>query len=87
MLHRWVMSAFVIFTTLVGFSESASLAGDLANEKPNLLLIVADDMGYSDLGCFGGEIRTPNIDAIAARGRAERTSTLPPVALPPVRCS
>ena len=36
--------------------------------KPNILLIVADDMGYSDLGCFGGEIHTPSIDAIAARG-------------------
>lgn len=39
-----------------------------AEAKPNLLLIVADDLGYSDLGCFGGEIRTPNIDALASRG-------------------
>jgi arylsulfatase A-like enzyme len=36
--------------------------------KPNILLIIADDMGYSDLGCFGGEIQTPNLDALAARG-------------------
>ena len=35
---------------------------------PNILLIVADDMGYSDCGCFGGEIDTPSIDAIAASG-------------------
>lgn len=35
---------------------------------PNILLIVADDMGYSDLGCFGGEIDTPSIDSIAAGG-------------------
>lgn len=46
----------------------ACLATNPQNVKPNLLLIVADDMGYSDLGCFGGEIRTPNIDALAARG-------------------
>lgn len=39
-----------------------------AAKRPNILLIVADDMGYSDLGCFGGEIRTPNLDALAARG-------------------
>jgi len=35
---------------------------------PNILLILADDMGYSDLGCFGSEIRTPNLDALAAGG-------------------
>ena len=36
--------------------------------RPNVLLIVADDMGYSDIGAFGGEIGTPNLDALAARG-------------------
>src|SRR5437588_9635456 len=36
--------------------------------KPNVLLVVADDLGYSDLGCYGGEIRTPNLDALAANG-------------------
>jgi arylsulfatase A-like enzyme len=39
-----------------------------AESKPNILLIIADDMGYSDLGCFGSEIRTPNLDALAKRG-------------------
>lgn len=36
--------------------------------KPNVIVILADDLGYSDLGCFGGEIDTPNIDRIAAAG-------------------
>jgi arylsulfatase len=36
--------------------------------KPNILLIVADDLGYTDLGCYGGEIKTPNIDRLAKRG-------------------
>lgn len=35
---------------------------------PNFLVIVADDLGYSDLGAFGGEIRTPNLDALALKG-------------------
>lgn len=36
--------------------------------NPNFLMIVADDMGFSDAGCYGGEIATPNLDALAARG-------------------
>ena len=37
-------------------------------EQPNIIVIMADDMGYSDLGCFGGEIQTPNLDQLAAGG-------------------
>jgi len=36
--------------------------------KPNFLVIVADDMGFSDAGCYGGEIATPNLDRLASRG-------------------
>ncbi len=36
--------------------------------QPNILLILADDLGYSDLGCYGGEIATPNLDALARGG-------------------
>jgi arylsulfatase len=36
--------------------------------RPNIVLILADDMGYSDIGCFGSEIATPNLDALAAQG-------------------
>ena len=40
------------------------------SKKPlNIVLIVADDLGYSDLGCFGSEIVTPNIDALANEGQ------------------
>ncbi|TVR09560.1 MAG: arylsulfatase [Planctomycetota bacterium] len=36
--------------------------------RPNILIILADDMGFSDIGCFGSEIHTPNLDALAADG-------------------
>jgi arylsulfatase len=39
-----------------------------STSKPNILIIVADDAGFSDLGCYGGEIHTPNLDGLAANG-------------------
>ena len=39
-----------------------------ASSKPNILLILVDDMGWSDIGCYGGEVATPNIDALATGG-------------------
>ncbi len=38
------------------------------NKQPNVLLILNDDMGYSDIGCYGGEVQTPNLDRLAANG-------------------
>ena len=37
-------------------------------ERPNILVILSDDVGFSDIGCYGGEIETPNLDALAANG-------------------
>ena len=37
-------------------------------KQPNIVLIMVDDMGYSDLGCYGGEIPTPNLDNLAKQG-------------------
>ena len=43
-------------------------AAEAAAAKPNIIVILSDDMGFSDIGCYGGEIRTPNLDALAADG-------------------
>ena len=43
-------------------------ATGLATARPNFVFILSDDMGYSDLGCYGGEIRTPHLDALAKEG-------------------
>lgn len=40
----------------------------VVSKRPNFLLIVADDLGFSDVGAFGGEIQTPNIDSLADSG-------------------
>jgi hypothetical protein len=42
----------------------------VAQKRPNILYIMADDLGYSDIGAFGGEINTPNLDALACNRAA-----------------
>lgn len=68
LLHAWVTFAYISLATDIGLREATCQAAAPPKQAPNILLIVADDMGYSDLGCFGGEINTPNIDTLAARG-------------------
>jgi len=53
---------------VVVFYELSLIQG-ISTEKPNIIFIMADDMGYGDAGCFGGKlIKTPNIDQIATEG-------------------
>lgn len=39
-----------------------------SKKRPNFLILLADDLGFSDVGCYGGEISTPNIDRLARQG-------------------
>jgi len=56
---------FLSFTFLLYGALSVLAAG---GERPNVILIMADDMGWSDIGCYGGEVRTPYLDRLAADG-------------------
>jgi arylsulfatase len=66
---------------LITISGVIALAGcaennapeDTTKEKPNIILIMGDDIGYSDIGCYGSEIRTPNLDRLAENGLRFRT--------------
>lgn len=59
-------SKYVAWAGALILSAGVSLA--LADNRPNIVIILADDMGFADLGSFGGEIHTPNIDALADNG-------------------
>src|SRR5687767_5615561 len=56
---------FAIVTLLIALPAQAATN---APSRPNIVVIMSDDMGYSDAGCFGGEIATPNLDRLAAGG-------------------
>ena len=60
----FVLLCFPILSCGGGSGSSGSVASD----RPNIILIMADDMGFSDLGCYGGEIQTPNLDSLADNG-------------------
>ncbi|MFJ4290726.1 arylsulfatase [Cupriavidus sp. NPDC089707] len=60
--------AFVLATGTPNGASAADEALRGVAQRPNILLIVADDLGYSDIGAFGGEIHTPTLDALARQG-------------------
>lgn len=73
------MKALTKILSLAGFAAMLAFPAHAQTQtRPNIVLILADDLGLTDLGAFGGEARTPNIDALAGRGaRFSRYYTSP----------
>ncbi|GAB5404627.1 MAG: arylsulfatase [Aureliella sp.] len=63
MPKQYTAWACALFASFVGVSR-----GHAEETRPNFLVIIADDLGFSDAGCYGGEIATPNLDSLAAGG-------------------
>ena len=61
-------STTALLSFVIGCFGPASTA--VAAERPNIVVVLVDDMGFSDIGCYGSEIPTPNLDRLAARGVA-----------------
>ena len=68
------MSPFVLHPSVLLYAALSISAASFAraaaptSERPNIIVVLADDMGFSDLSCFGGEVPTPNIDQVATDG-------------------
>lgn len=62
------MRSLITLLGFVVFTATATHTALAADNRPNIIIILVDDMGFSDIGCYGGEIDTPNLDNMAANG-------------------
>ena len=67
-MNKMMSSVTVVLVAVLVGGLVMTTQAKAADDRPNFLLVVADDLGWSDLGCFGSEIKTPTIDALAVAG-------------------
>ena len=61
------LTRFVV-VVVISFASTLCEPAECADDRPNIVVIMVDDLGFSDIGCYGSEIETPNLDALAANG-------------------
>jgi arylsulfatase len=66
--RKAIFSRVLLIPAMLGLLCSSAFAQQANDNRPNIVLIVTDDMGFADIGSFGGEIATPNIDSLASDG-------------------
>lgn len=73
MNREWITQALFCLPLIGSMAVSVVVAAEAGTAAPNddtphIIIVMADDMEFSDLGCYGGEIKTPTIDRLAAEG-------------------